>query len=270
MRIAITSSLDATEGAAAVEVCVALCRLGVRPILVGTAGRDLADQLTRLTAMGVDTESAPGHTVGLGPVLRRAPDIEVVVIGANDPATMVRLATECRRVGVPFAANPAERLAMLDSDTVRSLVEGAFYLFTTESERTLLGERTGWTDEQVRQRIGTWITTLGAAGVRIEPPGGGPAKTIAAASPGETAAPDYSGAGFLAGFLAARHWYLSYQAAARLGCLMATTTPGPSCGPAAQLDGSAALDRLTEAYGASAAGQLAPFLATADRTVPTR
>src|SRR5207245_1363960 len=81
---------------------------------------------------------------------------------------------ECRQRGYPFAADPSQQLASLDGEAVRSLVDGASYLFTNEYESSLLLRNTGWTREDVLDRVGSWVTTLGAAGVRIEGQGHAP------------------------------------------------------------------------------------------------
>ncbi len=80
---------------------------------------------------------------------------------------MVAHTNECRELGIPFAADPSQQLARLDGESARTLIDGATYLFTNEYEWGLLREKTGLTEDRVREMVGTRITTLGAGGVEI-------------------------------------------------------------------------------------------------------
>jgi sugar/nucleoside kinase (ribokinase family) len=255
----ITGSIEparhGTLGGPAVRICLALVTAGLRPILAGTADHSLARDLKQLADRGVDTDFVRDHPVDLDSVLCRAPDLKVVLIAANAPEAMVRLAAQCRAAEVPFAANPADRMGELDPSQARDLIEGARYLFTTGTERRRLSERTGWPAQRIRERIGVWLTS--SAGIRIEPPNGAPPITVAALPPAETTVTGHRDERFAAGFLAGRHRYLSFETAAQLGCLLAVTPP------AARLDPDAALDAIETTYGAAAARLLAPVLNSA-------
>src|SRR5205085_6208988 len=71
--------------------------------------------------------------ISLEPVTK-ARDIDLVLIGANDPDAMLTHTEEARRLGIPFAADPSQQLPRLDRDLARMLVGGAKYLFTNEYE----------------------------------------------------------------------------------------------------------------------------------------
>ena len=86
---------------------------------------------------------------------------------------MLRHTDECRERGYPFVADPSQQLAFGDGDLIRQLIDGAAFLFTNEYEAAPDQQKTGWSDDEILDRVGIWVVTLGAAGVRIEPQGRG-------------------------------------------------------------------------------------------------
>ncbi|KAA2252842.1 carbohydrate kinase family protein [Solihabitans fulvus] len=282
--------LDVHYGGVAANIAAGLGRLGQRPLLVGAAGRDFAEYRLWLEREDVDTEpvlvSAEEYTarfwcttdldqnqiasfypgamaaardISLSRLVERVPDVGLVLVGANDPVAMVEHTEECRRLGKPFAADPSQQLALLDGPDIRRLVDGAHQLFTNEYEHALLLQKTGWTDAQALSRVGTWITTLGAGGARVDRTGEQPL-TVPAVPTAEVVDPTGAGDGFRAGFLAARNWGLPHAAATRLGCLIATVVLETSGTAEYRLDGPALQNRLVGAYGKAAASQLTPHL----------
>ncbi|MEU3459125.1 carbohydrate kinase family protein [Streptomyces sp. NPDC006733] len=284
----LADTLEVRRGGVAANIAVGLARLGLRPVLVGAAGKDFADYDAWLRETGVDTGSVRVsetlHTarfvcttdadqnqiatfyagamseakhIDLAPVAGTA---ELAVIAPDDIDAMLRHTDECRRLGLPFAADPSQQLARLDGEQARRLVKGATYLFTNEYEAALLQERTGWTAEQVLQQVGTWITTLGPGGVVItrqdQPPLNVPA--VLTLTPGD---PTGVGDGFRAGFLAGTGAGLSLEPAAQLGCVLATAVL-ESVGPQEyKLGAVELLHRLERTYGVAAAVEIEPALA---------
>ena len=74
---------------------------------------------------------------------------ELVIIGANDPDAMVVHTEECRKLGLPFAADPSQQLPRLSGAEIDKLVDGAEYLFTNDYEWELLQSKTGWSEADV-------------------------------------------------------------------------------------------------------------------------
>ena len=109
--------------------------------------------------------------IELGPVADRVGELDLVVIGPNDPKAMVRHTEECRQQGYAFAADPSQQLAWADGEMIRGLVDGADLLFTNEYESHLLQQKTGWDVDEVLSRVGTWITTRAAEGVLVRQAG---------------------------------------------------------------------------------------------------
>jgi adenosine kinase len=285
----LVGNLEIRRGGVAGNISYGLGCLGLKPLLVGCVGPDFAEYRGWLEDHGVDTSGVrtsatnqtarftatndeagnqiasfyPGAMSEDGEIditsLAAANGVELVLIGAGDPAAMQAFTASCRTAGMPFAADFSQQVAFLDGDAMRTLIEGAAYLFCNEYEEAVIEQKTGWTSEDILDRVGTRIITLGAEGARVERQGAepvvvGPVKDAAFVEP--------TGAGdaFRCGFLAATAWGLSIERAVQLGNLMAVhalETVGPQ-----EYDLTAGLlaDRAKRSYGAEAAAELAEHL----------
>ncbi|THA54583.1 carbohydrate kinase family protein [Streptomyces sp. A1136] len=279
----LADSLDIRRGGVAANIAYGLGLLGLAPVLIGAVGPDFAEYAVRLKEHGVDTDavhvSADHHTarfvcttdadhnqiatfyagamaearnIALEPIAQRVGGLDLVLVSPNDPQAMLNHTSEARRLGIPFAADPSQQLARLDRDQVRTLVDGARWLFTNAYESALLQERTGWTEAQVLDRTGLWVSTLGEAGSHIRRTGAATLHVPAVPSP---AAVDPTGVGdaFRAGFLAATARGLDPEQAARLGSALATTALECVGTQEYGLDRGALLSRLAATYGPAAA-----------------
>lgn len=279
----LVDDLEVRHGGVAANIAFGLGGLGHAPVLVGAAGSDFGEYRVRLKEHGVDTDfvrisperqtarfmcltdreqnqiasfytgaMAEARDIDLGDVARRAGDIGVVLVCPNDPAAMLRHTDQTRVLGIPLAADPSQQLARLDRDEARQLVTGARWLFTNAYEASLLQERTGWPRAEILSRVGLWLTTLGADGVRLEAAGERP-HTVHAAPPRGIADPTGAGDAFRAGFLAAVCWGETPQTSARLGCAVASLALEGLGGQGYTLDRAALLQRIEDAYGPASA-----------------
>jgi adenosine kinase len=289
----LVEALDIRRGGVAANIAFGLGRLGGRPLLVGAVGADFDDYRNWLEAHGVDTAwvhvstrkhtarflcttddhqnqiasfyagaMTEARTIRLRPIAEAAGGLDLVLVSPNDPEAMLRHTEECRGHGYPFAADPSQQLASLGQADVRSLVDGATWLFTNEYERELLLSTARWTNAQVLSRVGAWVTTLGEHGVRIES-AGQPAITVGVAPHRGIVDPTGVGDGFRAGFLSALSWNLSTVRAAQVGCQLATLVLESRGGQEYELDPDTFVKRLDEAYGPEAAAEVEPILRAA-------
>jgi adenosine kinase len=279
------------RGGVAGNMAYAIGVLGGDVALVGAAGKDFGDYRQWLTAHGVDCDSVlisdsaytarfvcttdeamaqiasfyPGamseaRTIKLADVVSRTGTTDLVIIGANDPDAMFLHTEECRTLGLAFAADPSQQLARLSGDQIRQLIDGAAYLFTNDYEWDLLLQKSGWSEAEVMGQIEMRITTLGEKGVDIV---GRDGTFVHVDAVPETHKDDPTGIGdaFRAGFLTGRSAGLSVERSAQLASMVATLVleaPGPQ---EWTWDKDAAVTRLSEAYGASAAEEIASALA---------
>jgi len=281
----LVGDLQIRRGGVAGNIAYGLGCLGQNPLLVGSVGPDFAEYRKWLDEHGVDTSgvrtSATQHTARFTgtndesgnqiasfypgamsedseidiDVLARTHGIDTVLIGAGDPAAMQRYTADCRKAGLAFAADFSQQVAFLDGEAMRTLVEGAAYLFSNEYEEAVIESKTGWSSADVLERVGTRVVTLGAEGAKVERKG---EETVVVGPVKDASFVEPTGAGdaFRTGFLAATAWGLPVERAIQLGNLMAVhalETVGPQ---EYEVLAKTLADRATASYGESAAAEL--------------
>jgi adenosine kinase len=282
------------RGGVGANIAFGMGVLGQSPVLVGAVGADFAEYRDWLEGHGVNCAGVlvvpTGHTprftcttdddqcqlasfypgaksharhISPAPIVAEH-NIDLILVGANDPEAMIAHTEQARAMGVAFAADPSQQLPRLDRRQCRGLVEGARFLFGNEYEWELLTRATGWTETQIRDRLELWITTLAERGVRIVGRDGTEPHVDALPARAVT---DPTGGGdtFRAGFLAGLRAELTVQRAAQLGALLATRvleTPGTRNGhwTAPATPSSTGCARPTAP---PAAAEIAPILAKA-------
>jgi adenosine kinase len=282
----LVDDLQIRRGGVAANIAFGLACLGLRPLLIGSVGPDFDEYRGWLDRHGVDTsgirESQLHHTarfvattdlvgnqigsfypgaMGEDSQIKLAPVTEgcdLVLVGASDPDAMLSFTTQCRELGLPFAADTSWQLARLDGPQVHDLVDGGAYLFSNEYEGALIEQKTGWTPDQVLDHVAIRVTTLGADGARVERRGEPPIHVpgIADASMAE---PSGAGDAFRSGFLAATAWGLSLERAAQLGNLLAVHALETVGTQEYDLKAPQLAERCATAYGEPAATEIQAF-----------
>ncbi|OON77682.1 carbohydrate kinase family protein [Streptomyces tsukubensis] len=282
----LVDNLDVRRGGVAANICFGMGQLGARPILVGAAGSDFDEYRGWLERHGVDTASvhisevlhtarfvcttdadhnqigsfytgamSEARLIEIEAVAARSGRLDLVLIGADDPEAMLRHTEECRARQIPFAADFSQQIARMDGEEIRTLLDGAAYLFSNEYEKGLIESKTGWSDAEILAKVGHRVTTLGAQGVRIERTGDEP---IVVRTAEEEAKADPTGVGdaFRAGFLSGLAWGVGLERAAQVGCMLATLVIETVGTQEYQLHRARFMDRFTKAYGHEAAAQI--------------
>jgi adenosine kinase len=284
----LVDTLVIRRGGVAANIAFGLGCLGLRPLLVGTAGSDFGEYRDWLERHGVDTsgvrESTVHHTaryvgttdvdmnqiasfypgamtedrdIDLGEL---AGQVDLVLVGAGDPDAMAACTKQCLQSQIPFAADTSWQLARLDGQQVQSLLTGAAYLFCNEYEATLTEHKTGWTAADLCARVGVRVTTLGGHGVRVERAGHPP--LLVPAVPGvQPKEPTGAGDAFRAGFLAATSWGLSLERAAQLGNIVAVHALETTGTQEYLLQPEPLTSRFAAAYGDQAAAEISQHYA---------
>ncbi|MDT0421043.1 MULTISPECIES: carbohydrate kinase family protein [Streptomyces] len=287
----LVDNLDVRRGGVGANIAFGMGQLGTAPILVGAAGPDFDDYRAWLDRHGVDTASvrisevlhtarfvcttdadhnqigsfytgamSEARLIELQAVAERVGGLDLVTIGADDPEAMLRHTEECRGRGIPFAADFSQQIARMGGEEIRTLLDGATYLFSNEYEKGLIESKTGWTDAEILGRVGHRVTTLGANGVRIERVGDEP---IEVGVPEELRKADPTGVGdaFRAGFLSGLAWGVSLERAAQVGCMLATLVIETVGTQEYQLERTHFMDRFTKRYGLEAGDEVRAHLA---------
>jgi adenosine kinase len=288
----LVEDLEIRRGGIGANIAFGLGVLGERPLLIGAVGEDFADYRSWLERHNVDCSgvrvSQLRHTarficttdreqaqiatfytgamseareIELAPLMADEP-VDLVVVSPNDPEAMLRHTEEARYRGIPFAADPSQQLAWADGPLIRTLVEGAAYLFSNDYEAALIARKTGWSDQEVLSRVGIRVVTHGRDGVRVERAGADPVEVSVV--PARTVAdPTGVGDAFRAGFLAGLAWGLSLERCAQVGCLLATHVLETVGTQEYRLEPQRALERFAEAYGQEAAAEVSAHLVAA-------
>ncbi|MHB1431060.1 MAG: carbohydrate kinase family protein [Streptosporangiaceae bacterium] len=279
----LVDSLVIRRGGVAANIAFGLGCLGLRPLLVGSAGSDFAEYRRWLDDHGVDTsavrESTRHHTArymattdaDLNQIASFYPgamtedreidlsdlagQVELVLIGASDPDAMLAFTKQCVANQIPFAADTSWQLARLEGEQVRSLITGADYLFYNEYEAALTERKTGWSPADLADRVGVRITTLGGRGARIDRAGRQPI-LVPAVPDVRPKEPTGAGDAFRSGFLAAVAWGLSLERAAQLGNIVAVHALETTGTQEYDLSPDTVVPRMAAAYGPEAAAEI--------------
>ncbi|MFE3603822.1 carbohydrate kinase family protein [Streptomyces sp. NPDC059096] len=287
----LVDNLEVRRGGVGANIAFGMGQLGTKPILVGAAGQDFDEYRAWLDRHGVDTASvrisevlhtarfvcttdadhnqigsfyagamSEARQIELKKVADRVGGLDLVVIGADDPEGMLRHTEECRTRSIPFGADFSQQIARMEGEEIRTLLDGATYLFSNEYEKGLIEAKTGWTDAEILSRVGHRVTTLGKNGVRIDRVGEEP---IIVGCPEETAKADPTGVGdaFRAGFLSGLVWGVGLERAAQVGCMLATLVIETVGTQEYTLARTHFMERFTKAYGHDAAAEVQAHLA---------
>ncbi|WP_330473620.1 carbohydrate kinase family protein [Terrabacter sp. C0L_2] len=286
----LTSDLQVRRGGVAANIAFGMANLGQRPLLVGAVGEDFTDYRSWLERHGVDCGavhySDSQHTarficttdrdmaqiatfyagamseardIELAPVAQRVGGLDLVVVGANDPEAMIRHSDECRSRGIPFAADPSQQLAFCDGPTIARLIDGAEYLFTNEYESHLACQKTGWSEDELADRVRVQVKTRGKDGVTVRVRGEEPVE-VGIAREVRKADPTGVGDAFRAGFLTGLAVDLPVRRCAELGSMLATYVIETVGTQEYVLGKERFLERLAEAYGPESAAEIGPHL----------
>ncbi|MGW1342806.1 carbohydrate kinase family protein [Kribbella sp. NPDC002412] len=278
------------RGGVGANICYGMAQLGQPSLLVGSVGADFAEYGAALTEAGVDVSHvrvcenvhtarftcttdldanqiasfytgamAEARELDLGAIHAAVGGIDLVLIGADDPEGMLKHTTLAKENGIAIAADPSQQLARMEGDDIKRLIDGAEYLFSNEYESGLMAQKTGWSHDEILERVGVRVTTHGGDGVVIENTGGILAKVPAVPTPG-LVDPTGGGDAFRAGYLTGRAAGLDHEAAAQVGCTLATTVLETVGTQEYTLDRPSFLERLATAYGAPAAAATAAAL----------
>lgn len=285
----LADSLEIRRGGVAPNICFAMAALGQRPVLVGAAGEDFEDYRSWLTRHGVDCDNvhistlkhtarfvcttdddmaqmatfyagamAEARLIELGPIAASG-GLDLVIIGANDPDAMLRHTQECRTRKIKFIADPSQQLAFADGPFIRQLIDGADYLFTNEYESHLTETKTGWSAEEITERVTTRVITKGKDGAVILTQGEEPIEVPVV--PGvERVDPTGVGDAFRGGFLTGLSAGLEHRRCAELGSVLAAYVLETVGTQEYTLTTSGFLERFAGAYGDEAAAQVAPHV----------
>jgi adenosine kinase len=263
-----------------------MAMLGLNPYLIAAVGKDWADYEAWLSRHGVDTSHVliskdlftahfmvttdtelnqiasffPGamseaRNIELAPIMEKTGKLDLIVISPDDPEAMVRHSEVARERGISFAADPSQQMARMDGDQIKTLIDGATYLFMNEYELALAIQKTGWSDAEILARVKFRVITQGSKGARIESKDG---ELVHIPCPKENAKVDPTGVGdsFRSGFIAGLAWGLSHERCLQLGAMIATYVIETKGTQEYRFTSEQFIERFKIAYGEMAASEI--------------
>ncbi|MFN2145147.1 MAG: carbohydrate kinase family protein [Anaerolineales bacterium] len=244
----LVTSLVRRRGGIAPNIAYNLALLGGKPKVFATVGTDFEEYRQWLESQGVDTTyavvvedeltgsffattdednaqmasfypGAMGHAAILSlNDLAEKPDL--VLISPTDPAAMDKYIEECKQLGIQYIYDPSQQIVRVDGETLRNGITGSLALFVNEYEFELVLKMTGMSLEEILEKVGFVVVTMGSKGVRIYK--GDEVLEVDPVPPQKIVDPTGAGDAFRGGFLTgySRGW--DFKTCARMGALSAT------------------------------------------------
>jgi adenosine kinase len=253
----LVDSLTRRRGGTGANISYNLALLGERPVLVGTVGEDFGEYRAALEGRGVDCRAVKvisgEHTASCfintdlqdnqitafytGAMARSAElslagagatSGDLVVIAPNDPAAMVRYATDCTAAGIPYLYDPSMQLPRLSPAELERGCRGARILAGNDYEFGMMAQKLGLSEADLRSLTPISAMTRGEAGALVTV--NGAEFDIPAAKPRAVVDPTGAGDAFRAGLVVGMKRGLAWPVAGRMAALIAAYAiehPGP-------------------------------------------
>ncbi len=244
----LVDTLNRQQGGTAPNIAYTLALLGGTPTVMATAGQDFNDYRQWLEKHGVDTSAiveieddfcasffvntdqaqnqiasfytgAMAHASKLT-FAQYAPDADLTIISPNAPDAMSQYADECRQLNIPFIYDPSQQTARISGEELAQGLEGCKMLTVNEYEYSLIQEKTGYSEADIFDRVGSLLVTKAEKGARLVI--AGQEYEIPAVVPTEIVDPTGAGDAFRAGMMRGMQLGLSWDVAGRMGSLAAT------------------------------------------------
>ena len=237
-------------GGTAANIAFNMAKLGLRPRLMSTVGRDFPDYRKWLEEVGVDTTPTLQYddvfTASFfcntdvennqiasfySGAMAKAPEYaladmpgektpEFVIISPNDPAAMAKLAEECRSNGWRFMYDPSQQIARMDGDALHRDMKDADVLIMNQYESNMVMKKTGMSMKELREAVNLLVITHGKDGSEIYT--NGDLIPVPSIPPTEILDPTGAGDAYRAGFVAGLAYDLPLQLCGTMGALCAT------------------------------------------------
>ena len=148
----------------------------------------------------------------------KAPDITLAIVAPDGYEGMVQHTEKLAAAGVPFVFDPGQGLPLFSGDALKRAIELATYVAVNDYEASLVSNKTGWSLEEIAQRVKALIVTRGEHGARIHH--GGKSEDIPAVLASKVVDPTGCGDAFRGGLLYGIERGLDWATTGRLASLM--------------------------------------------------
>jgi len=265
-------SLKREFGGCAANIAYNLAQLGGTPAVLAAVGRDGADYVQRLSALGIDTSAilqddeqytaqafittdlddnqitafhpgamASAHRVGVP-----GGSAAWGIVAPNGKAAMLRHAREFAERRIPWIFDPGQAMPLFDGGELRELVDLADAVTVNDYECQLLADKTGWDAQAIASRVRALVVTRGAEGSTVHAHG-----TVHSVAPvAVQAAVDPTGCGdaYRGGLLYGLAHGMGWVDAARLGSVLGAMKIEHSGPQNHRFDRATVAERFEQAY----------------------
>ncbi|MFZ9709369.1 MAG: carbohydrate kinase family protein [Steroidobacteraceae bacterium] len=140
--------------------------------------RELADEYTAQAYITTDAANNQITAFHPGAMTRahlnhvpRDAGISLGIVAPESHTGMLEHAAQFHAAGIPFIFDPGQAMTLLGPQDLRTMIEQASWVAVNDYEASLLVERTGWSFEQIAERVQALIVTRGGEGSRIHAQG---------------------------------------------------------------------------------------------------
>ena len=182
-------------GGCAGNIAYSLKLLGGEPLIMATVGEDFAPYARYLDEIGMDqsyirevkdtftaqafitTDLDNNQIINFHPGamnhahLNKLDDvkqeIKLAIVGPDGRDAMIEHSAQFANANVPFIFDPGQGLPMFDGDECLTFLEQATYAMVNDYESEMLMSKTGFSLEQIAQKLDALIVTRGGEGSHI-------------------------------------------------------------------------------------------------------
>jgi len=232
-------------GGCAGNIAYNLRMLGGDPLIMATVGRDFATYRELLTHQAVNekyiieipetftaqayitTDLDDNQITAFHPGAmdfshqNKVPVDAGITVGMVSPdgrQGMLEHAAQFAEANIPFIFDPGQGLPMFDGGELKNFIDQASWVAVNDYEGQLLQERTGWSAEQIAERVEAFIVTRGGSGSKVYT--AGKQLDIPAVKPQQIVDPTGCGDAYRAGLLFGISVGMSWEDAGRLASLI--------------------------------------------------
>jgi adenosine kinase len=245
----LVDSMTRQRGGIAPNIAYTLSLLGEKPYVFATAGEDFRDyqcwmethslsikylkiikgKFTASFFVNTDLENNQIASFYTGAMADAADyslktiekgEADYVVIAPNDPTAMRRYCEECVELKIPYLFDPSQQVARNPHPDLKYGVEHAHSLFCNEYEFNLLQKHTGYSAQDIENKVKLLVVTLGENGAQVF--SGGLKYSIPIIPATHIADPTGVGDAFRGGFLRGYRLGMGLQTCGQMGSLAAT------------------------------------------------
>lgn len=239
-------SLKKTFGGCAANIGYSLKQLGGNPLIAATVGSDFSAYAAWLDKNGIRRDyirELPGESTAGAYITTDTDDNQIIgfhsgamdrahemtlseiaeelslgIVSPNGKQAMLDYARELKRRKIYTVVDPGQGLPQFSSEELVELIDGADTYIVNSYEWELTLERSGLTEEEIRDRVKNTVVTLGENGARAYEDGR--SLSIPSVEPDGVVDPTGCGDSFRAGYLFGIERGLSFKECLQLGSVM--------------------------------------------------